>query len=285
MAGAQKRSLESPDEQVRFEGMTADVVGIGDAAVSRLEFQPGTHCALGGRRLAGDVRARESCQAHHTGLAVAGRLRIEMDDGSTLDVGPNEVYDVPPGHDGWATGAEPFRAITWSGVRTWLPQPEAGERVLATLLFTDIVSSTERAAELGDAAWRELLARHNRDVRNTLDRFRGREVNTTGDGFLAVFDGAGRAIHAAASIRQRSSEIGLPVRAGIHTGEVEVVGDDVRGIAVHEAARVASAAGPNEILVSGTTFALASQGDIAFESRGEFDLKGLDGARTLYAVA
>ncbi|MFL5738502.1 MAG: hypothetical protein ACJ76P_14420 [Actinomycetota bacterium] len=134
MAGAQKRSLESPDEHVRFEGVTADVVGIGDASISRLEFLPGTHCALGGRRLAGDVRARESCQAHHTGLAVEGSLHIEMDDGSTLDVGPNDVYDVPPGHDGWATGEGSFRAVTWSGVRTWLPERETGERVLATLL-------------------------------------------------------------------------------------------------------------------------------------------------------
>jgi class 3 adenylate cyclase len=122
-------------------------------------------------------------------------------------------------------------------------------------------------------------------VRDTLDRYRGREVNTTGDGFLAVFDSAGRAIHAAGSIRERSGAIELPVRAGIHTGEVEVVGDDVRGIAVHEAARIAAAAGANEIFVSGTTFALAATGDIAFENRGEFDLKGLDGARTLYAVA
>jgi len=174
--------------------------------------------------------------------------------------------------------------VTWSGVRTWLPQPEAGERVLATLLFTDIVSSTERAVQLGDAAWRELLGRHNRDVRDQLDRYRGREVSTTGDGFLAVFDGAGRAIQAAIAIRDRTSALDLSVRVGVHTGEVEVVGDDVRGVAVHEAARIAAAAGSDEILVSATTFALTSASGMAFEPRGEHQLKGLDGLRTLYAV-
>jgi len=285
MAGAQKRSLGTPDERVRFEGIAADVVTVGDAAISRVEFQPGAHCALGGRLLAGNRRARESCQAHHTGLVVQGHLHVEMDDGSTLDVEPNEVYDVPPGHDGWAIGDEPLHAVTWSGVRTWLPQPESGERVLATLLFTDIVSSTELAVRLGDAAWRELLGRHNRDVRDQLDRYRGREVTTTGDGFLAVFDGAARAIQAAIAIRDRASAIELAVRAGVHTGEFEVVGDDVRGVAVHEAARIAAAAGPDEILVSATTFALTSASGLAFQERGEHRLKGLDGPRTLYAVA
>jgi class 3 adenylate cyclase len=141
------------------------------------------------------------------------------------------------------------------------------------------------AVRLGDRAWRELLGRHNRDVRDQLDRFRGREVATTGDGFLAVFDGAARAIQAALAIRDGAKALGLEIRSGIHTGEVEIVGDDVRGVAVHEAARISSAASPGEILVSSTTRQLASGGALDFEERQAQELKGLDGARILYSVA
>jgi class 3 adenylate cyclase len=176
------------------------------------------------------------------------------------------------------------QAINWSGVRTWLPEPEAGERVVATMLFTDIVGSTERAVQLGDRAWRDLLAAHNREVRGVLDRYRGREITTTGDGFLAVFDGAARAIRATLAIRSATGTLGIEVRAGIHTGEAELAGDDIRGVAVHEAARIAAAAGAGEILVSSTTYQLAGGSEFVFESRGERELKGLTGPRLLYAV-
>ncbi|MGH8913969.1 MAG: adenylate/guanylate cyclase domain-containing protein, partial [Acidimicrobiia bacterium] len=240
--------------------------------------------ALGGRTLKGNQRAEESCQAHHTGVLVQGTLRVEMDDGSTMEVGPNEVFDIPPGHDGWVVGDDPVIGINWSGVRTWLPELDSGDRVLATLLFTDIVSSTETAVRLGDRVWRELLGRHNQDVRDQLDRYRGREVATTGDGFLAVFDGAARAVHAARAIRDRARALGLEIRSGVHTGEVEVVGDDVRGVAVHEAARISAAASAGEILVSSTTRQLVSGGDLTFEERPGHELKGLAEIRTLYAV-
>jgi len=285
MAGAQKKNLDSPDERVAFEGIAADVVQLGDASVSRNIFQPGAHCALGGRLLSGNHRAAESCQAHHTGVMLEGRLHIEMDDGSTLDIAPNDVFDIPPGHDGWVVSEQPMQAINWSGVRTWLPTPDEGERILATILFTDIVSSTAIAERLGDVAWRELLGRHNREVRDVLDRFRGREVTTTGDGFLAVFDGAGRAIRAAMAIRASSDALGLAVRAGIHTGEVELVGTDVRGVAVHEAARIAAGAGPGEIHLSVVTRQLASGPELSFQELGERELKGLTGTRLLFAVA
>lgn len=285
MAGAQKKSLDAPDERFQSEGVSAEIVQLGDAAISRNVFLPGAHCALGGRKLAGHRRASQSCQAHHSGVVLEGRLHIEMDDGSVLDVGPNEVFDIPPGHDGWVVSDEPMRAINWSGVRSWLPEPESGDRVVATLLFTDIVASTETAVRLGDRAWRELLGRHNREVRDQLDRFRGREIDTTGDGFLAVFDGAARAIRAAIGIRDRARALGLDVRVGLHTGEVEVVGDDLRGAAVHEAARIAAAASPGEILVSATTSQLAAGSGLTFEDRGEREFKGLAGARTVYAVS
>jgi class 3 adenylate cyclase len=284
VAGAEKKNLDVPDERVEFEGVAADVVQVGDASISRNVFQPGAHCALGGRRLSVNRRAAQSCQAHHSGVAISGVLHIEMDDGSVLEIGRNDVFDIPPGHDGWVVSDEPWLAINWSGVRSWLPEPELGDRVLATLLFTDIVGSTELVTRLGDRAWRELLSRHDRGVRNVLDRHRGREVKTTGDGFLAVFDGAGRAAQAAVDVRTGARAIGLEIRAGIHTGEVEFAGGDVRGVAVHEAARIAAAASSGEILVSSTTAHLASGGALAFEARGERELKGLSGARTLYAV-
>ena len=284
MAGAQKKSLDLPDERIVMEGIAADVVQLADSAISRNVFQPDAHCALGGARLSGGRRANRSCMAHHTGVLLDGRLHIEMDDGSTLDIAPNEVFDIPPGHDGWAIGDTPVVGINWSGVRTWIPEPETGDRVLASVLFSDIVDSTQHASRLGDDRWRELLGRHNRLVRNQLDRYRGREVTTTGDGFLAVFDGAARAIRAAIAIGQAVRALDLDVRQGIHTGEVEVVGDDVRGIAVHEAARIAGAASAGEILVSSTTRALAEGGEIVFVDRGEYELRGLSGTRHLFGV-
>jgi len=284
MASLQKKNLNAPDERIRFEGVEADVVQLGDASISRNVFQPGAHCALGGRTLVGNDRAEVSCQAHHTGVVVEGVLHVEMDDGSTMDVGPSEVFDIPPGHDGWVVSDNPFIGINWSGVRTWLPDPESGDRVVATLLFTDIVASTRMAVRLGDRAWRELLGQHNKEVRDQLDRFRGREIATTGDGFLAVFDGAARAIQAAKAIRERAHALGLETRLGIHTGEIEVVGDDVRGAAVHEAARIAAAASPGEILVSETTRQLASGGGATFKDAVAHELKGLEGTRLLYGV-
>jgi class 3 adenylate cyclase len=284
MPGAAKKCLDQPDERVSAGGIAADVVQVGDASVSRNVFQPGAHCALGGRKMSGNVRARESCLAHHTGVLLEGRLHVEMDDGSTLDIAPNDVFDIPPGHDGWVTSEAPMRAINWSGVRTWMPAPESGERMLATMLVTDIVGSTELAARLGHEAWRDLLGQHNRIVRNELDRLRGREVSTTGDGFLAIFDSPGRAMRAAIGIRRALASIEVEVRQGVHTGEVERVGEDVRGIAVHEASRIAAAAGPGEILVSATTRALAGSDGLAFVDRGSHELKGLDGARELFGV-
>ena len=239
MASALKKSLDAPDERIQVEGIAADIVQVGDAAISRNTFQPGAHCALGGKRVSGNQRANQSCQAHHTGVLTEGQLHIEMDDGSTLDLGPNDVFDIPPGHDGWAIGDVPMRGINWSGVRTWIPEPEAGERVLASVLFSDIVGSTELASRVGDDGWRELLGRHNREVEiSSIDSAVGRSIRRA-----TVFSPSStvpRAIHAATAIRDRVRTLGLEVRQGIHTGEVELIADDVRGIVVHEAARIAA---------------------------------------------
>ena len=159
------------------------------------------------------------------------------------------------------------------------------DRVLATVLFTDIVDSTGWARRLGDAGWRTRLEQHQRMVRGELDRHRGREVKTTGDGFLATFDGPARAIHCARGIRDAAGKIGLAVRAGVHAGECEIMGDDVGGIAVHTAARVLDSAAPGEVMVSRTVKDLVAGSGLEFEDRGERELKGLEGSWRLYAVA
>jgi class 3 adenylate cyclase len=159
------------------------------------------------------------------------------------------------------------------------------DRVLATVLFTDIVGSTDRAGQLGDRAWRELLERHNALVRGEFGRFGGREVKQTGDGFLATFDGPARAIRCAGAIRDSLLELGIDTRAGLHTGECELVGDDVGGMAVHIGARVLGSAGAGEILVSSTVKELVVGSGITFDARGSHALKGAPGEWALFAVA
>ncbi|WNG95260.1 adenylate/guanylate cyclase domain-containing protein [Mycobacterium sp. ITM-2016-00318] len=161
----------------------------------------------------------------------------------------------------------------------------ADDRVLATVLFTDIVDSTRRAAEIGDRDWYALLDAHDAVVRSQLARFRGREVNRTGDGFLAMFDGPQRAIRCAMAIRDAVQALGIEVRAGLHTGECEVRGDDIGGIGVHIGARVSALAGASEVLVSSTLRDLVIGSGLEFDERGIYELKGVPGVWKLFAVA
>jgi class 3 adenylate cyclase len=180
------------------------------------------------------------------------------------------------GSDGWIDEIEEFL----TGVR----HAPKTNRVLATVLFTDIVGSTQRAVELGDSKWRELLDAHDGVVRRQLERFRGQEVNTAGDGFVATFDGPGRAIECACAIRDAVQVLDIEVRTGLHTGEIEMRGDDVAGIAVHLAQRVSALAQSSEVLVSRTVTDLVAGSGIEFEDRGEHELKGVPGTWRLYSV-
>jgi class 3 adenylate cyclase len=159
------------------------------------------------------------------------------------------------------------------------------ERILATVLFTDIVDSTKTAAELGDRRWREILEGHQHATRQALERFGGREVKSTGDGFLATFDGPARAIHCAEEIIATSRPLGIDIRAGLHTGECEVMGDDIGGIAVHIAARVSAHAGAGDVVVSRTVKDLVAGSGIEFDDRGTHTLKGVPDDWQLLAVA
>jgi pimeloyl-ACP methyl ester carboxylesterase len=167
-----------------------------------------------------------------------------------------------------------------TGVRRG-PDPD---RVLATVLFTDVVGSTETANRVGDRAWRSLLDRHHQVIRRELERWRGREIDTAGDGFLATFDGPARGIRCAVAATEGVRDLGLEIRAGLHTGEVEIADDNVRGIAVHIGSRVSGLAGPGEVLVSRTVADLVAGSGIVLAERGEHDLKGVPGRWLVYAV-
>jgi class 3 adenylate cyclase len=165
-----------------------------------------------------------------------------------------------------------------------VPATEAGERALATVLFTDIVGSTEHARQVGDRRWGELLDLHDRLARELVGQLQGRLVKSTGDGVLALFDRPGRGIRCATALRDRLRGTGMEIRAGVHTGEVQLRGDDVGGIGVHFAARVMAAAAPGEVLVSGTVHDLVAGSDYVLEDRGAHALKGIGGEWRLFAV-
>ena len=283
MVEARVKNLTRPDEVLEFPGIRVQQVDLGDVTVGRIVTEPGWRWFTHVRPHVGG----DWCEARHVGVVLSGRFEIVMRDGTTLQFGPEDVFEIPPGHDGYTVGDEPCVQIEWSGVRAFAGFRLTGayNRALVTLLFTDLVDSTVMANRLGDVAWRDLLSTHYESARAELERHRGHEVNTTGDGLLATFDGPAAALHCAAAIGRAATRAGLRIRASVHVGEVELVGTDVRGIAVHEAARILSEAAPDEILVSATTRALAGGSVGSFRERGSYALKGLQGDWELFAYA
>ena len=236
MAQARSRNLSNPDEVREFSRLRVEMVDLGDHTVGRLVSAPGWRWSV-------DVQPQVGgrwCQARHVGIVLSGRLGAEMSDGQVMEFGPNDVFEIPPGHDGYTIGDEPCVQIEWTGLRAFAGFRLMGNftRTLATLLFTDLVDSTLIAQQLGDGPWRERLSAHYELIRDELEHHNGHEVNTTGDGLLATFDGPAGALLCASAIRRRSAAGGLQIRASVHVGEVELVGTDVRGVAVHEAARI-----------------------------------------------
>ncbi|HEY6057245.1 MAG TPA: adenylate/guanylate cyclase domain-containing protein [Candidatus Limnocylindrales bacterium] len=275
------KSFATPDEVRPIPKGRAAVVNLDEATVARSEFNPGWRWSTD----LAPIMGTNSCQVHHLGHAVSGILHVRMDDGEALDIPPDSIYEIPPGHDAWVVGDEPWLTVEWTSARIVGIGPEGpGARVLATVLFTDIVDSTAMLERMGDRAWQELLRLHNARLRDDLNSFRGREVKTTGDGFLAVFDGATRAVRCAAAMTRSAHDLGLAIRVGMHTGEVEFVGADVRGVAVHAAARVMSLAGPDEVFVTSTTSELLDGSDVVLEEAGIHELKGLSGRRQVFRL-
>jgi class 3 adenylate cyclase len=277
----QRKSFKTPDQVRKFPTGRMHVVTLDEMAVGRFLFQPGWRWS----KDVGPIAGTTSCQHRHVGYTISGSLEVRMNDGTVLVIGPGDAYEIPPGHDAWVVGDEPWDSVEFTSAHAFGLSPEdLGERVLATILVSDIVASTALLERLGDRAWAELLRQHNARIRAAIDRYRGREIDAAGDGFLALFDGAAKAVQAGALMDPAIEELGARVRVGIHTGEVEIVGGQARGVAVHAAARVASLAGPGEVLVSGTTRDLLDGSGLAFDSRGKHELKGLSGERPIFAL-
>jgi class 3 adenylate cyclase len=283
MPRLQAKSFATPDDVHATPNVRYETINLDEVFVGHCRFEPGW-------RWSTDFASQlglDSCPIRHLGYSISGSSRVVMDDGETLDIGPGMVFDVPPGHDQWVIGDEPWVVIEWGASGRALREAlnESTDRSLATVLFTDIVDSTVKLSQLGDAAWRDLLADHNVRLREQLNVFRGREVKTTGDGFVAMFDSPTRAVRCAAAMVRSIRAIDLDIRVGVHTGEVETVGDDVRGIAVHVAARLLALAGPDEVIVSQTTADLIEGSGLEFEDIGGRELKGLPGTRRVFRLA
>jgi class 3 adenylate cyclase len=281
MPRLQYKLFASPDQERTFPLGSAQVVTLDDATIGLARWEPGwrwsTHLA--------PIAGTSSCQVHHLGYAISGRLLVVMDDGQGLEIPGGSAYEIPSGHDATVVGDEPFVTLEWTSAHVVGIGIEGGnERILATVLFTDIVGSTAALEAMGDARWRGVLGEHNRRMRDLLNRHRGREIDTTGDGFVAVFDSASRAVRCGLAMATAAADMGIEIRVGVHTGEVELVGDGARGLAVHAAARVLAAAGASEVLVSETTKDLIEGSGLVVEDAGAHELKGISGARRLYRV-
>jgi class 3 adenylate cyclase len=281
MPRLQRKSFSSPDEVRTFAHGRVEIVQLDETSMGRFFHEAGWRWSVDVQPIVGT----SWCEHRHLGYAIRGALHAVMEDGTSLDINTGDAYEIPPGHDAWVIGDETWETVEYTSARTFAASPEdIGERILATLLFTDIVGSTAMLEKIGDAAWRRLVLEHNDRIRVEIDNFRGRELATTGDGFLASFDGAARAVRAAAAMTVVVRSLGLEIRAGVHTGEVEIVGGQARGLAVHAAARVAALAAAGEVLVSGTTHDLLDGSGLQFDSRGSVELKGFTGARPIFAL-
>ena len=277
----QRKGFEQPEQRRTFSHGKVDVVQLGEISVCRFLFEPGwcwsKHVA--------PIVGTSSCQHRHLGYTISGRLHVRMDNGTELTLGPGQAYEIPPGHDAWVEGDEPWNSVEFTSGRSYaVPPEELGERRLATILFSDIVDSTAMLGRLGDRAWADLLEEHNRRIRYVIDDMRGREMATLGDGFLALFDGAAKAVRAAVLMGDVVGDLGLSLRIGIHSAELEIVGGQARGVAVHTAARVAALAGAGEVLVSATTYDLLDGSGLVFDLHGEHELKGLRGRRAVFML-
>jgi class 3 adenylate cyclase len=276
-----RKRFDRPDEIRRVEKAHIELVELGELTIGRAIFEPGWRWSEHVKPIVGT----ESCQVHHLGYVVSGHLHIEMTDGASMDVMGGDAFEIPPGHDAWVIGDEPWISVDWAGRRLFAKSPkEISDRVFTTLVFTDLSGSTETLNRLGDTRWRLLLAEHNQAVRAEIERFGGREAKATGDGFFVLFDSPARAVRGAAAMVDTATAHGLAARAGVHAGEVELEGEEVRGIAVHAAARILRVAQPGEVMVSTTVRDLLSGSGLEFADRGEFELRGLDGRRGLAAL-
>ena len=282
MARLQRRQFADPDDVRTVPHGLIEVVELDDRVVGRLSYEPGWRWSVDVKPIAGT----DTCQFHHFGVTLSGRVRIQMRDGIELEIGPGDVFEIPPGHDAWVIGDEPWVSVDFEAMRGYgRAQPVTGRRVLTSILFTDIVDSTAQAVAHGAAGWRDIVGRHNELAERIIDQHEGRLVKTTGDGVIALFDSAERAVRAGAALSEAIGPLGIRVRAGVHSGEAELTQGDVRGLAVHAAARIMALAEPNGLWVSATVRDLVDGTGLDFHDAGLHDLKGIPGQRQLYSLA
>jgi hypothetical protein len=220
MPRLQRRNFIDSEEVRRFSNGELRLATIDDVVFGEYRLQPGWRWSNDVRPIVGTVQ----CEHRHLGMVISGQLHVVMSDGATMDFVAGDIYEIPPGHDAWVVGDVPYHAVEFSGARTFARSSfEVGGGVIATLLFTDIVGSTAKLAEVGNERWLAMLTEHNSAMRAELDRHRGRELKTTGDGFLAAFDSALRAVRCAKAMVEAAKGVGLQIRAACHTGEVDLV--------------------------------------------------------------
>jgi len=281
MTGRYVRSFASPDDIIEVAGVRSKIVDLGSIAMAHNIHQPGWRWKTN----VGPTVNTEWCETRHVGYVLKGRLRVVTDDGIEFDLNAGDAFEMPPGHDSWVLGEEVVETIEWIGARSWMaPHHALRERVLASILFTDIVDSTATARRMGDRAWGDLIESHDQLVMDTVSRFRGRVVNPTGDGVLAVFDGAARAIRCAGSLGEAATGLGLSIRAAVHTGEIDLAGEEIHGVAIHEASRILGRVEGEEILVSAITRDLTRDAGLEFKDRGDHQLRGVGESLRLFAV-
>jgi class 3 adenylate cyclase len=281
MSRVEVRDLDKPEAVVSHPLGATNQVRLAQTVVSRHVLQPGWSWEEHARPSVGTP----SCELYHRGVVLSGRMGIRTDEGEELVVGPNQVFDLPPGHVTWVEGEDELVMVDWAGGAGFDPQSGGEARVIATILFTDVVDSTARASDVGDASWKRIVAMHDDVVRNVLPEFGGREIETAGDSFLVAFANVESALRCGLALVRALAAIQLPIRVGIHSGEVVMSGNQVRGLAVHAAARILDQARAGDVLVSGTTRDLAEGATgLTFESRGRFRLKGLNREHELFSV-
>ena len=281
MGSMQRKSLDMPDETRTIPNGRTDIWNLGDFVVGRIVFEPGWRWSKDVKPIA----QTEWCEYHHLGLIVEGVLHYITPEGLEMEVSPGMLFEILPGHDAWVVGDEPVVQYDFAGMRTFaLPAAARSERILATLVCTDIVDSTATAERVGPAAWRTTLAELNAASRRQIDKFRGKVAANTGDGLISIFDGAERAVRCGVAMSAEAAQLGLRLRCGVHTGEVELLPDNIRGVAVHIVSRITGLAAAGEVLLSGTTYELVADSDLRFEDRGSHELKGVKGARQVWAL-
>lgn len=277
------KSFDDPDEVRQLGHGVGGYIDLGRGiAIGRAVLEPGWRWSIDLKPIVGTP----SCQVHHLQMVLSGRLGVRIDEGEDQEFGPNAVVDIPPGHDTWVVGDEPLTIVDMGGHSADFALPAPRARSVLTMLMTDIVNSTQIANRIGDGAWGQRLADHNRIVRGQLDRFGGREIDTTGDGFLAAFGSAEAGLRCGLAVCDAVAGADVEIRAGVHTGEVDLVeGGNLRGIAVHETARIMAAAGTGAVLTSALTRALAVASGLVFSSIGPRELRGFETPVELYRVA